>query len=363
MSEADSILGVSVIVPIFNPPLDRLERCLASIAKQQPVVDELILINDGSDSETTVYLESYSREKEGVVVINQENKGASAARNTGVLFARAPYIMFVDGDDELEEGALRQALDVAREGNYDVVLGFSQKYHENGQPYCPIPDQELNGKVCPLDPDDLVRYALTGRTGNRDLCVRHDVLDVISGGPVARLIKRSIATKTPFPEGIVVCEDTIWNVKLFQACASAAVVKSCWYRYYQLRDSSIHRYRANSDVIAYESISALKETLNAEASTKYAREIECRFLGELNRVAKNYLLQECDLPTGEKRRRIRRTYERVYADSSYRNRITGKKGVVLSIKKALCRSGLNLDAFYLKNKLELVLQKIRGFGQ
>ncbi len=357
--KTESIFDVSVIVPVFNPPLDRLCRCLTSIV-EQPGAVELILVNDGSDGTTEAYLANYSLEKENVVIINQENRGVSAARNIGISFASAPYVMFVDSDDELEEGALAQALSVAREGNYDVLLGFSQKYYASGIPYCPIPLQQLNGEVCALEPDELLRYALTGRTKNKNLCIRHDVLDVISGGPVARLIKRDIAKRVLFPEGVAVCEDTIWNVKLFQRCDSIAVVKTCWYRYYQLRESSIHRYRANSDSVAYEAINTLRKVLDDEALEEYGFEVECRFLGEVNRVAKNYLLQECDLPIKEKRRRVRRTYERIHADLLPRNVSKGRRGMFFAVKRALCKSGTNVDVFLFKSRIESALLRARG---
>ena len=60
---------------------------------------EIICINDGSQDDSSVILQEYSQKDKRIVVVNQNNQGLSAARNTGLDIAKGDWIMFVDSDD------------------------------------------------------------------------------------------------------------------------------------------------------------------------------------------------------------------------------------------------------------------------
>ena len=68
---------VSIIVPVYNVE-DKLKRCVESIRKQTYKDIEIILINDGSIDGSGSICDMYSK------MDHQENKGVSAARNTGI---------------------------------------------------------------------------------------------------------------------------------------------------------------------------------------------------------------------------------------------------------------------------------------
>ncbi|WP_028241945.1 glycosyltransferase family 2 protein [Pseudobutyrivibrio ruminis] len=89
----------SIIVPIYNVQ-DYLEKCLDTIVNQTFDDYEIILVNDGStDSSEAIcrnYMKTCNREYQ---IINQENAGLSAARNTGLAVAKGDWIVFVDSDD------------------------------------------------------------------------------------------------------------------------------------------------------------------------------------------------------------------------------------------------------------------------
>jgi len=87
---------VSIIVTTYNRP-QLLERALRSIAAQTFQDYEIIVVNDaGSDVE--YILENFDK----VVYINHpENRGLSAARNSGLRVAQGKYICFLDDDDVL----------------------------------------------------------------------------------------------------------------------------------------------------------------------------------------------------------------------------------------------------------------------
>ena len=74
---------VSIIVPVYNVE-DKLKRCVESIRKQTYKDIEIILINDGSIDGSGSICDMYSKMDRRIHVYHQENKGVSAARNTGI---------------------------------------------------------------------------------------------------------------------------------------------------------------------------------------------------------------------------------------------------------------------------------------
>ena len=75
---------------------------MESILAQKGFDFEVILVNDGATDKTLEILENLAQTDERIKVINQENKGLSGARNSGIEQAQGKYIMFVDADDWLE---------------------------------------------------------------------------------------------------------------------------------------------------------------------------------------------------------------------------------------------------------------------
>ena len=95
---------LSIIIPCYNVE-KFVQKCTESILIQQGFDFELILVNDGSKDNTLQVLETLAKKDSRIKVINQENKGLSGARNTGIENAKGDYIMFVDADDWLEPNA------------------------------------------------------------------------------------------------------------------------------------------------------------------------------------------------------------------------------------------------------------------
>ena len=84
---------MSVIIPFHNPPPGMFERCIGSLVSQTGELSfEFIFVNDGSTD--TWIAERLEKEDNRVVVINQENKGVSVARNIGMDKARGGVYSF-----------------------------------------------------------------------------------------------------------------------------------------------------------------------------------------------------------------------------------------------------------------------------
>ena len=108
---------VSVIVPVYNCE-KYLETCIKSLVNQTYKNLELIFINDGSSDKS---LEILNKHTDEIKIINQENMGSSTARNNGIKNSTGEYIMFVDGDDFIENNSIEIMLKNAYTENADVV--------------------------------------------------------------------------------------------------------------------------------------------------------------------------------------------------------------------------------------------------
>ncbi len=98
-------MKLSVIIPVYNVR-DTLERCVRSVSGQSFADWEMILVDDGSSDGSGVLAETLAAEDDRMSVVHQENRGISAARNTGLLLAEGERVLFVDSDDEVADGTL-----------------------------------------------------------------------------------------------------------------------------------------------------------------------------------------------------------------------------------------------------------------
>jgi glycosyltransferase involved in cell wall biosynthesis len=104
-------LKISVVVPVFNGEAF-IRDCIASVLAQTHPPCEIVVVNDGStDGTGAALLEFGSR----IRVIEQANRGRSAARNAGIAAAGGEYVAFLDADDRYAPGHL-QALAGAAPG-------------------------------------------------------------------------------------------------------------------------------------------------------------------------------------------------------------------------------------------------------
>ncbi len=123
----------SIIVPAFNvSPF--IAETLESIRSQSYRDFETILINDGSsDSEALkAEVEPFLGD---LIFLEQENLGAAAARNRGILAASGKYIAFLDGDDIWQPEYLEKQLRFLEEGNHTMAYCDAYLFDENGIKY------------------------------------------------------------------------------------------------------------------------------------------------------------------------------------------------------------------------------------
>ncbi len=97
---------LSIIIPVYNVEL-YLRECLDSVMSQDLVDSEVIVVNDGSTDNSSAILHEYVAKYDNIVLVEQDNKGLSEARNAGMDAAQGEYLYFLDSDDMLMSGAVR----------------------------------------------------------------------------------------------------------------------------------------------------------------------------------------------------------------------------------------------------------------
>lgn len=119
---------MSVIIPLYNKG-GYVARALDSVFAQTFQDFELIVVNDGSSDNGPAIVHNYDDRR--IRLINQENRGVSAARNRGIDEARGKLVAFLDADDEWLPEFLETIMDLKRRFPQGGAYGTSS-YHSLG---------------------------------------------------------------------------------------------------------------------------------------------------------------------------------------------------------------------------------------
>lgn len=124
--------AVSVIIPVFNNQ-DSLERAVYSVI-YEPLVSEVIIVDDGSTDNSLKIVKDLASKHEIVKLIVHplnQNKGATASRNLGLVNAKSVWIQFLDADDELMDGKIREQVASAN-SEISFIVGNAIDCFEDG---------------------------------------------------------------------------------------------------------------------------------------------------------------------------------------------------------------------------------------
>jgi glycosyltransferase involved in cell wall biosynthesis len=115
----DAAPMVSIIIPGYKVA-PYIGETLESVFAQTFTDFEVIIVNDGSP-DTNEFERAIQPYRERIVYLKQENRGASAARNTGLRAARGELIAFLDADDLWSPNYLEEQLKFIREFDCDLA--------------------------------------------------------------------------------------------------------------------------------------------------------------------------------------------------------------------------------------------------
>ncbi len=121
----------SIIMPAYNGE-KYIAETLDCLLSQSEKDIEIVVVNDGSTDSTQHIVETYAEKYPAVVLVNQENAGVSAARNNGIERARGEYIIFIDNDDLIGEGTLKNLYEAMKKTDADLAIYRVQNFGEDG---------------------------------------------------------------------------------------------------------------------------------------------------------------------------------------------------------------------------------------
>ncbi len=153
---------VSVIIPVYNAH-DHLRQCLDSVTGQTLKEIEIICVDDGSTDDTQDILAEYAGKDARVKVLRQENRGAGAARNTGLAASKGRYLSFLDADDFFEKTMLEKMARKLRDEKADFVVCRSDSYRMDTGKFHPA---KYTVKAEILPPRDYGAFSWRNMAGN-----------------------------------------------------------------------------------------------------------------------------------------------------------------------------------------------------
>lgn len=126
------MIKLSVIVPCYNVE-KYLNACVDSILQAKIDDMEIILVNDGSKDNTLEICLDYEKKYPNLIkIVDKKNGGLSDARNVGISKANGEYFAFIDSDDTIKENFIKEMIEKAYSGNFDMVTcGVKMIYEDH----------------------------------------------------------------------------------------------------------------------------------------------------------------------------------------------------------------------------------------
>ena len=218
---------IDIIIPVYNTPIDDLERCLNSILIQTYNNYLVYIIDDGSNIETKTFLDNYATGKNNFIVKHIENGGVSNARNYGIEISNSKYLAFVDADDTLEKDFLKEAYEIIEENNLDLIIGGYNEIVNNE-----IRKVRLSMPGIHIYEGENINNFFEKLLSSKTNEYNKEIGDCPTGRIYTRLFKRESLKNLRFNTNIHMSEDTLFMIEYMACVTKIGVVDKVWYNYF-----------------------------------------------------------------------------------------------------------------------------------
>ncbi|MBA4860283.1 glycosyltransferase family 2 protein [Streptomyces sp. PSKA54] len=205
----------TVVVIVYNDA-ERLPRAVASARRQTHANIEIVISDDHSTDRTPEVARALAAEDDRIISLRlpENSGGCSAPRNRALDVARAPYVMFLDSDDELTDDAVELLLAAHRERDIDFAMGAVQRIRvDTGSKSTWMPRLVAERRTVPgieAEPRLFFEHLSTSKMYARAFLDRHGLR---------------------FPEGIHY-EDQLFSAQAYCLAESFTIVPEPVYRWY-----------------------------------------------------------------------------------------------------------------------------------
>mgnify|MGYP002733379727 FL=1 len=244
---------LSIVIPVYNVEI-YLERCIDSILSQINQSFELILVDDGSTDHSGAICDQYAEKDERILVIHQNNKGVSAARNVGIDIATGTYLAFVDADDWVMPEAYAIMLREALISGADIIVCGVGYVNESGR--------QLR--------KDLISEGIYN--SEEALATLYGMPNHLGGSSCNKLFLKESVKDIKFREEIRIAEDWLYLFECYTHCQCIKKIPDC---IYIIRERVGSATRSDSVVSYYEMLAGSKLLLLLLAR-KHSYKLECK---------------------------------------------------------------------------------------
>ncbi len=241
MKEDNKQVRISILIPAFNVQ-DYLEECLESVLVQTLQPCEIVLAYEKSGDRTLEICESYAARHDMIKIVEQQAKGLSAARNTGLDHATGDFIVFIDSDDFISGNMLAVLHETITRTGADMVKCGIQLYFNESR------TERMKG----IQDSELVME-------NKETFFRAFFHKQLNPGVCNAIYRRELFHGIRFFEGKLV-EDTFVAPHLLMASKKIVTIPEPLYCYRQ-REGSIMRTFDDRHFDILESKEQLKQVL------------------------------------------------------------------------------------------------------
>ena len=209
---------VTIVVTCYNLE-NTIKRCLDSLRVQTHEDLEIIVVDDGSKDNSFGEIQAAAEKDVRIIPVRQENSGPSAARNHGLDLATGKYLMFVDGDDFVDDTYVEHFIEAAEDCDL-VISGLKYLYSDGSE-------QTISEKSYHCTMQEYVQKHYTDSIANRSVF-----------GPVCKLYRREIISEhhIRFDETIAIHEDGIFVFEYMSHVQTIAGIP--WVEYYYVQHAA-----------------------------------------------------------------------------------------------------------------------------
>ena len=221
-------MKLSIIIPCYNvEPF--VQKCVKSILSQENVIFEIIAVNDGSTDKTLEKLQEIAESEPRLMIIDKENEGVSIARNKGLEQSTGDYIMFVDGDDWMEENCLFYLLKEMQDNDI-LCFSYAREYSNKSV----IKDLKLSGEVS----SDFFQRTLFGLLDTE--MKRYDSIDALVTC-WGKVYKKNTVGEVKFRDikEIGTWEDGVFNIQVAENAEKVKILNQPFYHYRKNNEQAI----------------------------------------------------------------------------------------------------------------------------
>lgn len=225
---------ISLIINTFNVS-NYVDRAISSVLPQLTEETELIIIDDGSTDGTVEKIKKSILNKHNVHVIAKiKNEGISAARNQGILKSIGEYILFIDGDDYIDNNAVAKLINIINKNDVDII-GYNMEA---------IPDYVNNNKLSNRE-KKYVSYDIKPGIYTKSQLLESLFRGKLKHNPVSYIFKKKVFLENEifFPEDINYGEDYATIYKFLNSVEKGIIINERLYKYVQRSGSATHKPR------------------------------------------------------------------------------------------------------------------------